>query len=424
MLFLFLLFASTIVSSALASKPCDGQIVMVLDTSEDYDKKRFNKQNDFVKKLFADSNFDQFERLALGRYDVNTNLTNFGDFKSQSDVAKYVDSLEENIRYYSTWLEIGLWSVYYQNYPLDKKTTVVFFVSNVDDLEIPEALPYAKLLQDQGVRLVLVGHGDSKQDAYNTDQLSRITNDPSAVFKWDDDADLPADDYQTWFKQVLACPGYEVTTEKPVTFPTTTPSSGRTTIQSVDKPCDGQIALLLDASTSWNAFTKQQFEDQKDLVKKLFVAPYFNGFKRLAIGSYLSYRVDITDFGNINNETQLERKLSYIFEGDVLSYLDQGLKSIYNKLASSWTYDKIVVVFFVSDIEEIEIDESRQWAKKLQDQGVRLILVGHGNFKDDYVNVDRLARITNDPSVVFKWDDGKRLPADDYQTWFKQVLGC
>ncbi|KAI6217733.1 hypothetical protein M3Y95_01205400 [Aphelenchoides besseyi] len=418
--FCLLLFAT--LSSASASKPCDGHVVMILDNGKGFfTKTMFDDQNNLVKKLFTD--FNGFERLALGSYNVNTNLTNFGDFQSQLDVSKYVNSLQQNSMY-TSWLGIGLWSVYNKNYSFDDKVTIVFFTSDVYDIEIPEGRRYAKLLQNQGVRLVLIGHGDSEEDCYNMDQLARITNDWNTVFEWNEKKDLPDTDYQTWFKKVLDCPGFEATTPEPPT--TKTSFTMRTTNKPghSDKPCDGRIVILLDASMSWDGFSNQQFEDQKTLVKKLFVGPYFDHFERLALGSYDGRTGYTTYFGDFRNEMDVQRELDDIEQSNELTYLKGALETVDLQDFTSISGDRVVVVIFVSDLEDNEIHEGRQLTEKLQNLGIRLVLVGHGNFKDDYVNVSRLARVTNDPSVVFKWEDDKRLPADDYQTWFQQVIGC
>ncbi|KAI6186101.1 hypothetical protein M3Y98_00096200 [Aphelenchoides besseyi] len=149
--------------------------------------------------------------------------------------------------------------------------------------------------------------------------------------------------------------------------------------------------------------------------KNLFNTPYFDHFEHLAIGSYLDIDARLSNFGDFKNKT------------DVFNYMN-SLKAVginvYNKNYTSIPGDQITVVVFVSDFEKNEIKNARFYAKKLQDQKVRLVLVGHGNFKHHWLTMDQLIRITNGQSTAFKWDDGRSLPGDEYQSWFKQVLGC
>ncbi|KAI6220693.1 hypothetical protein M3Y95_01023000 [Aphelenchoides besseyi] len=204
-LFFFVVLSVAFVS---ASKPCDGQIVIVLDASHDsaaFDGLDFVYQNTLVKELFTSPYFDDFERLAIGAYSYGTNLTDFGDFHNQQDVADYVDSIQQDSNW-GTWLQLGLYYVIEQNYTASPgNLTIIFFVSDLEYYEVDDSRAYAVELQNKGVRLVLIGHGDFNQDFINMDRLAQVTGDPNTVFKWEDGERLPAKDYQDWFKQVLGC---------------------------------------------------------------------------------------------------------------------------------------------------------------------------------------------------------------------------
>ncbi|KAI6186100.1 hypothetical protein M3Y98_00096100 [Aphelenchoides besseyi] len=62
----------------------------------------------------------------------------------------------------------------------------------------------------------------------------------------------------------------------------------------------------------------------------------------------------------------------------------------------------LTVIFFISDLEYYEVDDARAYAIELQNKEVRLVLIGHGDFNQDFVNMDRLAQVTGDPNTVFK----------------------
>ncbi|KAI6219059.1 hypothetical protein M3Y95_01126700 [Aphelenchoides besseyi] len=200
--------------------------------------------------------------------------------------------------------------------------------------------------------------------------------------------------------------------------------SGAVTEAASSQPCDCQIVMLLDATFDVNIFGVQQFEDQKDLVKKLFSTPYFDHFERLAMG-YYDYYTTLTSFKYFANEADVVNFVDSINVNPVQhTHLIRALDFVYQQNYTSISGNQINFIFFVSDFESAEVKEGRSKAKALQDSGARVVLIGHGNFKDNYVRVDLLTQVTNDPSTVFKWDQNDRMPADDYQSWFKQVLGC
>ncbi|KAI6231523.1 hypothetical protein M3Y95_00390800 [Aphelenchoides besseyi] len=403
------------INNVSCSRPCDGRIMVVLDASssqfDTFDTTLFNNQNNLVKKLFTSPYFEDFERMSIGYYGGYLYDTpEFGEFQSQTQVDSYVDSVSQDSQH-ASYLE-GLLAYLYDYYtPLrsgGQDITIVIFVSYIRENVVDEARQYAKEIQDYGVRLVLIAHTTASEgDDFDIARLVQITDNENDVFNWIAKKTLPADDYQQWFSQVIGCPQAAITTLKPST-----------------SLCDGQIVIMLDASMSWEAFSKQQFDDEKELIKKLFVGPYFKNFERLAIGSY-ALRANLSNFGDLHSESDVASHVHSIQEDAThITWLTNALNDTYNKNYQSDWGDKINIIFFVSDIEEYEVNLSRPFAKKLQDQGIRLVLIGHGNFKQDYVSVDRLARVTGDASAVFKWNDGESLPSDDYQQWFRQVLAC
>lgn len=65
------------------------------------------------------------------------------------------------------------------------------------------------------------------------------------------------------------------------------------------------------------------------------------------------------------------------------------------------------------------VEDARDAATVVQQQGVRLVLVAHG-FD---VTTDLLAQVTGDSSMVYSWSDSqKEIP--DYAEWLKNVINC
>lgn len=79
----------------------------------------------------------------------------------------------------------------------------------------------------------------------------------------------------------------------------------------------------------------------------------------------------------------------------------------------------VTVAILVSTINQEQVNDARNSAATLQEQGVRLVLIGHG----DNADPDLLSQVTGDPSVVFSWKVTDNQPPD-YKNWFIQVLGC
>ncbi|KAI6185254.1 hypothetical protein M3Y98_00002900 [Aphelenchoides besseyi] len=360
-------------------------------------KKLFNEQKDFVKKLLAASNFENYERLVIGFYDDPATLTNFGDLKNEREVFNYIDSIEQGVTL--DWLGNAMYDVYKQNY---SDATIIFFVSLcIDCSETGYTTQNAQGLRDQGLRVVLVDHASSHR--LSIDDLVIVANDSSTVFDWNPRNSLPVDDYHEWFKQVIGCPDAK---PKP----------------PLVNSCRKQILLVLDASMKWIGLTEKQFNHQKKLVKSLFIGSYFDDFERLALGFYTN-STNLTTFGDFRNEFDVAKYVDSIErDSTLLSYLQNGLQDIYDK-AYSWD-GNFTVIFFVSDLETSEVETARQKAKQLQDSGVCLVLVGHGDFNDDYVNMDRLAYVTGDPNTVFEWENNFGLPFPNYVQWFNEIIDC
>ncbi|KAI6202774.1 hypothetical protein M3Y94_00479300 [Aphelenchoides besseyi] len=392
-----------------ASNPCDGKIVVVLDASVDFatfDSNLFKNQNNFVKTLFSRPYFDSFERLALGSYDRgNTKLTKFGEFYDESDVTRFVDSVQQG-QNFASMIEEALAAVYNQNYTSTKneKITVIFFVSVIFDHSVMVARITTQKLEAQGIRVVFIAH--SKQPS-NIEQLNDVADDPETIFFWDSRKSLPAEDYENWFKWVVKCRPSEVikTTEPPTS------------------PCNGKIVVVMDSSMERDGFTKRQFIDQKHFVEKLLLSSSFDHYERLAI-AYYSNSTIITELGDLRDMSEVGNYLNLIKQQNSLPFLTRALERVYDQNYLSNSQDKATAIVFVSDVEEYEIQKANLWAKKLYDQGVRLILVGHGNFKEGYVNINRLADITDHPNTAFEWADNRNVLTDDYETWFKQALNC
>ncbi|KAI6204208.1 hypothetical protein M3Y94_00645900 [Aphelenchoides besseyi] len=180
---------------------------------------------------------------------------------------------------------------------------------------------------------------------------------------------------------------------------------------------------MFDASKPSEYFTEEMFADQKKLMKSLLGPDKFQFYFRLALGSVAFPETNLTTFNR------------FLFDKDVMNYIDSLQQSRTGEnvlqhamddffanaqLKKTTAYD-YTAVFFVSKLFEKEVNYARQAAKRLQDEGIRVALVAHSNKELD---LNRLVRVTEDPTAVFNWKAGQRVPSDDTTQWFRNVLAC
>jgi hypothetical protein len=79
----------------------------------------------------------------------------------------------------------------------------------------------------------------------------------------------------------------------------------------------------------------------------------------------------------------------------------------------------ITIAIHVSSFTEPEVDTARANAQILQNQGVRLVLIAHGNNAD----VNFLSLVTGDASVVFRWLTTSHAPRDA-RKWLTDIMNC
>ncbi|KAI6208897.1 hypothetical protein M3Y96_00163700 [Aphelenchoides besseyi] len=387
--------SGTDISSAFASDPCDGRIVVVLDDPptwyNGFTTKMFNRQKDLLIELFARPYFYNFERLALGYLSENETLTNFNHFHSESDVANYINAVQQDST--SIFQNSGPQNVYEKNYlsvPGDKITIVFLYLI---------FMMMTSTMNDQGVHVVMIGHSIGTDYYYIYSRLVEVTNDPFTVFNWD-----ASKHYQL--------PGAQLQVRNKQQFNINHPQNRRLLLLLSTQKVHVQGALSL----CWMLRLRELVSDEKSLFQRLLVSPYFDHFERLAIGFY-AFNTNLSNFGDFVSETDVAQYLQSIQQyPNYINWLKNALMDVNNKNYPAISGDPITLLIFVSDIEENEVSDATEQAKQLQDQGVRVVLVGHGDFEDDFVNLDRLTRVTGDPSTALKWDDKKSLPADDYQT--------
>ncbi|KAI6217092.1 hypothetical protein M3Y95_01240300 [Aphelenchoides besseyi] len=194
-------------------EPCEGAINILLDSSggyrqgdgEPFTKQQFTNQKELVKKLMVSPYFNSFERLSIGHYSTIVQTSGIGYFKDEDDVVKYVDSIRRDTRSFSR-LDDCLDKLDFIFEPLLNITTYIIFVSSLEASEVADALFHADSLQNQGVRIVLIGHGNYISNSINVQQLTNVVQDPRLVFTWNNEDEFPAEDIHQWFNDVLDCP--------------------------------------------------------------------------------------------------------------------------------------------------------------------------------------------------------------------------
>ncbi|KAI6231230.1 hypothetical protein M3Y95_00359300 [Aphelenchoides besseyi] len=408
-----------VVSAVNADNPCNGNVVVVLDASAStwtpFNTQMFNDQNNLITNVFTSPFFDHFERVAIGSYNKYVQLTQFGIFRSASDVAAYVESIEQSAD--PVYLQNGLAEVYNHNYPAVStgKITVIFFVSDIRLSEVDSSRTWAKDLQDQGVRVVLIGHSAGSDNTFNINRLQAITNDSSTVFNWDPTKSLPDDDYQQWFKDVIGCPTVsEVTTQKPtiqpVTFePTSQPSASFT-------PCRRRIVFAIDDSAT-NKYYKNVIQFLNSIV---LTDDQWNHVERLGIAWYskkIDYKIPF------DSKYKLEDIRAAIKRKPTVSGGALDLTSVFESLATDFQsnsdFDSVYYIVFVAQpLTQNAIDSAQSAAQELQQNG-RLSLIGVGSDVDENLLFQLSFHETSwsDPNKDFELPDWRRF-------FYEDAFGC
>ncbi|KAI6170648.1 hypothetical protein M3Y97_01131500 [Aphelenchoides bicaudatus] len=182
------------------SKPCNGRVYVLLDTSSLLTSSEFADQQTIVgQKLFSGDIFSNYERLTIGRYnDSGAHVDTFNVLTTASDVEAAVNNVTKSNDVSD--LEKALyWIVNNVNQTsTDPLTTFIVCVSHVPKHEVAGATFAAQQVLSKGIRLILMAHGGD----VTSSTLIQITGDPTLVFYWP----TSATDYGYWLKQAMNCP--------------------------------------------------------------------------------------------------------------------------------------------------------------------------------------------------------------------------
>jgi hypothetical protein len=196
----------------------------------------------------------------IGYYsDKTTQINEFGMFTDPSGVKLYVDNIIQKKT--NAILSRGLNALASRDYSQDPgpPITAIFFVSSMTSADLDDAKAAAKLVQNQGIHLVLVAHGADPA------LLEKVTGDKSSVFSWKLNQPEP-DNSADWLSRVMNCQNFQIE-DAPL------------------YPCPGKIIIAYDSS---QALSESNFKKERSFVRNKVFSKWTD-FERLALSSYAYY---------------------------------------------------------------------------------------------------------------------------------------
>ncbi|KAI6191096.1 hypothetical protein M3Y97_00190700 [Aphelenchoides bicaudatus] len=390
--------------------PCAGSFVLGLDTSKAMTSNTFKNQNAFVPTLFTATIFNHFERMTLGYFGrYYSEIPDFNYYNSVDDIKEFIDTKVTKMTKDNAKLRLFLQYIYEEvlfGNTQAKPITVIAFISNLDDTDVAEAKEYGDKLIENGVRIALVNLGNVNQS-----KMQQIT--PN-IYTWDaENNPKPSDDYQTWFKQVVNCPGSNVQEQfKEVVQKRSVENELQQPNPSPAYPCkDGTIVLAFDISFSMNA---NQFATETGFLANKLFSKSWNQLSRLTLIDYSSY-LNVNTF---TDDQSVDDVLEIILDSEQFgSLVLHRLFVALDDWRISPSPEPIHTIIFISDLNETVTNTLKPLAKSLKSKNFDLTLIAIGN-NPDLKLFNQLS-----PNVI-AWNTAKANAPANWNETFWKAFGC
>ncbi|KAI6171127.1 Cysteine endopeptidase [Aphelenchoides bicaudatus] len=391
--------------------PCKKRIAFAIDNAK---SNQWIKQQKsfFINEVFA-GNWNHLERLALLWYaEKNEYWVPFGFFndntaKNLSFVRELVAS-KFPIQKTTPTLTVAFQALldkYSTNDDFAEVASIVFYSQVLDQTTVDKSLQLANDLNSNGHKLAIVGVGDVDPNGL----LKQLTNN-YAVWK-DPSTDPKLPNWEQFFwDQAYGCSS-QVPSDPPTigTVPTVTFPAIKTTTPIVTTVPPSEALFWRDIS------------DHDFVGQQMFADAIFNEYNRLGLGVCTRAGGSVDNgFGSILSSADVSTYVDSVTRNS--KYSAQLYKCI-NAIAlldlASQTDVPITVAIHVSSITSEEVEFTTESAKNLQDQGIRLVLIAHG----DNADTTLLGEIVGDPSVVYKWPTDSSAPSNPSE-WITDIMNC
>ncbi|KAI6221354.1 hypothetical protein M3Y99_01556200 [Aphelenchoides fujianensis] len=372
-------------ASSSTAYPCiDGRIMMAIDISTELSGTNFE-----ASTLFTDE-WTDLDRFTLVQYDQVAFQRPFSAQESAANVRQQLSQEKQQRSSNITTLFAVL--DFWQQEPAESTIHLIVFVSRIEQKMVDGSRPFVNNLQKKNYELTFVAIGAQLVSALFS-QLS------SNLIQWDvEQQNVPAGwSYQ--FQTAYGC------ANEPTQTPTSVVTSCRKSAFALIQDTSG---VSLDAARFWESWAF----GQRTLYYRIYgQVDYFYW------GYYEIGELWADDFSDFTAE-EFEKKLV----GYLQSRNDANLISVFTNfdLDVNSTNVPIVLVVFISRIEDGIVAQCSQAAADMRAKGVRLVLVA----LNPWLDAGLMAQLTGDRDTVQFWDPLYQAEPRDFQRWFDYTLGC
>uniref|UniRef100_A0A0K0DXX4 VWFA domain-containing protein n=1 Tax=Strongyloides stercoralis TaxID=6248 RepID=A0A0K0DXX4_STRER len=381
--------------NGIQSKKCLGNILLILDASDDVvTKSEFFKMISVVRDHFTNP-FYNYSRMALSWYNSHS-LTYFpfSTFKRKLDFNHSISLIKQKSgRDLSNHLKNVLHKYVYNYNRGNKNISTILFISNISQIDLLLSINYIKILKNFGtVNIIVMGNH------INTNNLNLLNG--SRIFMWDfswKSTSLLI----SFLNEVTQChikcqenkkkidSKYKIEIPTTTTFPPIISNYHSNKIKNEN--CNEDTYFVIDSSN--NSMSTKSFSMQINLLQNnisKFIEDYYN----VSLSWYDYYPHLLFPISTIHSEKNFNNALQGIDQasGSRLSKILKVLSSM-----ALINGNKITAYIFVSENSTKEFNKSIEYVKTMKKYGnINFICLGNKVKKSDLIQLL--------PSNVFEWD--------------------
>ncbi|KAK0405812.1 hypothetical protein QR680_018213 [Steinernema hermaphroditum] len=413
--------STTTTASTPGCAPCSKKLLVVVDKSSDISAANYALEQNFITSTLIDPSWTDFNQFALASYDDNTNILDFGTFKSRAGVVGAVTHTYHSIAYSNIRKLMETLAIQYSGG--DQMATVIFTGSNrVADITAAKsfyaqisntttvvmvALPGADTADLKSISSSLISWanpGDSNGYGALNGQIMAATKlnckcnggattvQPATTKKASTTSGVPTTTTQS---QTTASASTTTSSQPPKTTTTTQPAQTTTSTQppitttasGSCAPCNGKLAVIVDTS---NDNSESVFNAQRSFVENQLISPSWSNFQQFSIGHYDSTTL-INGFGTVTNRNSITGYLNFVCKYQKTSA--PSLTSLYKSIQNQYGSDVASVVIFSSSTDKNDILSAQKIYSSIKST-MTVVIVASGSYD---------ATLQNIASVVVPW---------------------
>ncbi|CEF61339.1 von Willebrand factor, type A domain-containing protein [Strongyloides ratti] len=381
---------------------CDGNIVMVIDSTNDtLTPNLFERQLEVIKNNIEPL-WNDYSKIALGWYNKFPTIDfSYGTINNKEEFDKILYSIQQ---YRGSSLSKLLSSI--NNLPEQKKKITIFvFISEISNNELMKSIPYVSLLKKKGnVNFIILG---------NVVPIHILeTLKPTAVYSWDFtctnaiqivkfvNASMScttecSNESLSYLKNVVKNDSSYLNLKKNKNLKKSYYVKNKCLNGILVKNCSNDILFILDASN--DLISKSEFIKMVSAVKDHFISLFYD-YSRIALSWYNSNSLTYFPFSTIKRKFDFDHDISLIKQQPGRNLRSHLKDIIYKYLQNYGNNNKNISIFlYISNISKIDLLQSIGYINDLKNFGsVNIIAMGK------HINMNDLKLLNG--SKIFMWD--------------------